>query len=107
MYAWSVMLYNENTQIPDDAEEVFVVGKQWMWKIQHENGVREINELHLPADRAVRVTGTSEDVIHDFGIPAFRNTDRVDSRRSQDDWRVSCGRQIHTRCGLRFALQNR
>ena len=44
-----------------------------MWKIQHPNGVREINELHLPKGRAVKITGTSEDVIHDFGIPAFRN----------------------------------
>jgi len=54
MYAWSVPLFNETTQIPDDAPEIYVVGKQWMWKIQHPNGVREINELHLPVNKAVR-----------------------------------------------------
>lgn len=73
MYAWGIVLFNETTQIPEDAPEIFVVGKQWMWKIQHPNGVREINELHLPVNRPVKITGTSEDVIHDFGVPAFRS----------------------------------
>jgi cytochrome c oxidase subunit 2 len=52
--------------------EVFVVGKQWMWKIQHPEGVREINELHVPTGRPVRITLGSEDVLHDFSLPAFR-----------------------------------
>jgi cytochrome c oxidase subunit 2 len=52
--------------------DVWAVGKQWMWKIQHPEGVREINELHVPLGRPVRVTLGSEDVIHDFAIPAFR-----------------------------------
>ena len=52
--------------------EIFVVGKQWMWKVQHPEGVREINELHVPVGRPVRLTMGSEDVIHDFFIPAFR-----------------------------------
>jgi cytochrome c oxidase subunit 2 len=52
--------------------EIYVVGKQWMWKVQHPEGVREINELHVPIDRNIRLTMGSEDVIHDFSIPAFR-----------------------------------
>jgi cytochrome c oxidase subunit 2 len=57
---------------PANAMDVFVVGKQWMWKIQHPEGVREINELHVPIGRPVRLTIGSEDVVHDFSIPAFR-----------------------------------
>lgn len=72
-FVWGVKVYNARTQPPPDAPEYFVVGKQWMWKLQHPSGQREINELHLPAGRSVRITGTSEDVIHDFGIPAFRS----------------------------------
>ena len=58
---------------PDDAMEVYVVGKQWMWHLQHpEGGQREINELHVPVGRPVKLIMTSEDVIHDFFVPAFR-----------------------------------
>jgi len=57
---------------PADPLDVYVVGKQWMWKIQHAAGKREINELHIPLGKPVRLTMTSEDVIHDFFIPAFR-----------------------------------
>ena len=52
--------------------EVYVVGKQWMWKAQHETGQREINELHVPVGRNIKLTMTTEDVLHDFSIPAFR-----------------------------------
>ena len=57
---------------PDDAQQIYVVGKQWMWKVQHMEGQREINELHIPVGQAVKLTMTSEDVIHDFFVPAFR-----------------------------------
>ena len=57
---------------PADPLEIYAVGKQWMWKIQHESGKREINTLHVPIGQPVRVTMTSEDVLHDFFIPAFR-----------------------------------
>ena len=57
---------------PDDTLNVLVVGKRWMWKLQHLNGRREINELHVPVGRAVKLTLTSEDVIHSFYVPAFR-----------------------------------
>ena len=57
---------------PEGAIEIFVTGRQWMWKVQHPEGQREINELHVPLGRPVKLTMTSEDVIHDFFIPAFR-----------------------------------
>ena len=57
---------------PGDALQVQVVGKQWMWKLQHAEGKKEINELHVPLGRAVTLTLTSQDVIHSFYIPAFR-----------------------------------
>jgi len=57
---------------PTDAMEIYVVGKQWMWKFQHGTGQREINELHVPVGRKVKLTMTTEDVIHDVFIPAFR-----------------------------------
>ena len=55
-----------------DASEVYVVGKQWMWKLQHPEGKREINELHVPLGRPVQLTMISQDVIHSFYVPAFR-----------------------------------
>jgi cytochrome c oxidase subunit 2 len=72
MFAWGAVVFTEVAWVPADATEVFVVGKQWMWKIQHPGGQREINELHVPVGRATRLTLTSEDVIHDFGMPEFR-----------------------------------
>ena len=55
-----------------DTLDIYVIGKQWMWKIQHPTGQREINELHVPLGRTVKLTMASEDVIHDFYVPAFR-----------------------------------
>jgi cytochrome c oxidase subunit 2 len=72
MFAWGASLFFRIARPPSDAMDVYVVGKQWMWKIQHPSGVREINELHVPVGRPVRLTLGSEDVIHDFSIPAFR-----------------------------------
>ena len=57
---------------PRGSMEIYVVGKQWMWKVQHPDGQREINELHVPVGRNVRLTIGSEDVIHSYYIPAFR-----------------------------------
>jgi cytochrome c oxidase subunit 2 len=66
-------VYYNQYRIPDDpAMEVYVVGKQWMWKLQHSTGQREINELHVPVGRKVKLTMTTEDVLHDFSIPAVR-----------------------------------
>jgi cytochrome c oxidase subunit 2 len=57
---------------PEEAIDVYVVAKQWMWKFQHLDGHREINELHVPVGRKVKLTMTTEDVIHSFFVPAFR-----------------------------------
>jgi cytochrome c oxidase subunit 2 len=72
MFAWGAQLYFHIARPPRDAMEMYVVGKQWMWKIQHPEGVREINELHVPVGKPVRLYLGSEDVIHDFFVPAFR-----------------------------------
>jgi cytochrome c oxidase subunit II len=72
MFAWGASLFFRLATPPANAMEVFVVGKQWMWKVQHPEGVREINELHVPIGRPVRISIGSEDVLHDYSIPAFR-----------------------------------
>ena len=57
---------------PEGAGTVYVVAKQWMWKLQHEEGQREINQLHIPVGKDVKLIMTSQDVIHSFYVPAFR-----------------------------------
>lgn len=71
-FVWGASLYFRQYRPPADAVEVYVVGKQWMWKFQHSTGQREINELHVPVGRKIKLIMTSEDVIHDVFIPAFR-----------------------------------
>ncbi|MBM0206748.1 cytochrome c oxidase subunit II [Micromonospora sp. STR1s_5] len=69
---------------PVDAIEIHVVAKQWMWKTQHANGAREIDELHVPVGKAVRLVMSSQDVIHSFFVPAFRiKQDVLPERRTQ------------------------
>ncbi len=72
LFAWGADVFFELSRPPANADEYFVVARQWMWKIQHPNGPREINELHAPVGRAIKLTMTSEDVIHSFYVPAFR-----------------------------------
>jgi cytochrome c oxidase subunit 2 len=72
MFGWGASVYFEQSRPPQNAIEVYVVGKQWMWKIQHSTGQREINELHVPVGRKVKLIMTTEDAIHDFFVPAFR-----------------------------------
>jgi cytochrome c oxidase subunit 2 len=72
IFLWSSTLYFVNAKAPGGSIEIFVTGRQWMWKVQHPEGMREINELHVPLGRPVKLTMTSEDVIHDFFVPAFR-----------------------------------
>jgi cytochrome c oxidase subunit 2 len=72
MFTWGAILFSQMYDPPADALEVYVVGKQWMWHLQHPEGPREINELHVPEGVPVKLTMTSEDVIHDFYVPAFR-----------------------------------
>ncbi len=72
MFVWGAYLYFFASRPPASAMEIAVVGKQWMWRVQHPDGPREINELHVPLGRPVKLTMTSEDVIHSFFVPAFR-----------------------------------
>ena len=72
MFGWGASLFFRLASPPANAMELFVVGKQWMWKVQHPEGVREINEMHIPVGRPIRITLGSEDVLHDYSIPAFR-----------------------------------
>lgn len=72
VFLWGSSLYFRNSRPPTASTEIFVIGKQWMWHLQHPEGPREINELHVPVGVPVKLTMTSEDVIHDFYIPAFR-----------------------------------
>jgi cytochrome c oxidase subunit II len=69
---WGASFYLRLYNPPADALQIFVVGKQWMWKAQHPGGQREINELHVPLGETVRLLLTSQDVIHSFFVPAFR-----------------------------------
>ena len=71
-FGWGASLYFVNSRPPDNAMDIHVVGKQWMWKLQHPEGQREINELHVPVGRPVRLIMTSEDVLHSFYVPDFR-----------------------------------
>ncbi len=72
MFIWGVKIYFTAARPPADAIQFYVVGKQWMWKIQHPEGRREINEMHVPVGRPIKLLMTSEDVIHSFFVPAFR-----------------------------------
>jgi cytochrome c oxidase subunit II len=72
IFAWGAVIYFRERTPPRDSTEVYVVAKQWMWKLQHEEGQREINELHVPVGRDIKLILTSQDVIHSFYVPAFR-----------------------------------
>jgi len=72
MFGWGTKLYFQNYTPPRDTLDIYITGKQWMWKVQYPTGQREINELHVPTGRPVKLVLASEDVIHSFYIPAFR-----------------------------------
>lgn len=72
VFVWSAKVYFEIYTPPPDTLNISVIGKQWMWKVQHPDGRREVNELHVPVNRPVKLTMTSQDVIHSFFVPAFR-----------------------------------
>jgi cytochrome c oxidase subunit II len=72
IFVWGASVFFAMARPPDETLNIYVVGKQWMWKFQHLDGQREINELHVPLGRPVKLIMTSEDVIHDVFVPAFR-----------------------------------
>jgi cytochrome c oxidase subunit 2 len=86
MFCWGTWVYYVNYNAPQDADEIYVVAKQWMWKVQHVGGQREINELHLPLGRPVKLVMTSQDVIHSFFVPAFRMKQDVLPGRYTTEW---------------------
>jgi cytochrome c oxidase subunit II len=72
IFAWGGAIYFHERTPPRGAAQIYVVAKQWMWKLQHEEGQREINQLHVPVGRDIELIMTSQDVIHSFYVPAFR-----------------------------------
>jgi cytochrome c oxidase subunit 2 len=84
IFVWGASVYFRLYRAPNQAMEIFVVGKQWMWKFQHATGQREINELHIPVGSRIKLTMTTEDVIHSLYLPAFRvKADVVPGRYTQ------------------------
>ena len=85
-FVWGASLYLDMARPPDDAIDVYVVARQWMWKFQHQDGQEEINELHVPVGYPVRLTMTSQDVIHSFFVPVFRTKADVLPGRYTTTW---------------------
>src|ERR1043166_2875903 len=86
LFFWGAEVFFGMSGPPANASEIYVVGKQWMWKVQHPDGRREINELHIPVGRPVKLVMTSQDVIHDFFVPAFRCKQDVVPGRYTTEW---------------------
>jgi cytochrome c oxidase subunit 2 len=83
IFAWSTVVFFHLVRAPDQTLEIYSTGKRWMWRFQHIDGQSEINELHVPLGRPVKVTFTSEDVLHSLFIPAFRvKADAIPGRYS-------------------------
>jgi cytochrome c oxidase subunit 2 len=83
IFAWSSIVYFKIVRPPDQTLEIYSTGKRWMWRFQHIDGQSEINEIHVPVGRPVKVTFTSEDVIHSLYLPAFRvKADAIPGRYS-------------------------
>jgi cytochrome c oxidase subunit 2 len=86
IFLWGAVIYFKERTPPRGATEIYVVAKQWMWKLQHEEGQREINELHVPVGRDIKMIMTSQDVIHSFYVPAFRMKQDVLPGRYTTAW---------------------
>lgn len=86
IFVWGAWLYFHLARVPEDALDVYATGRQWMWKFQHPTGQREINTLHVPVNRNVRITMASEDVIHSLYFPTFRTKMDVLPNRYRTMW---------------------
>lgn len=86
IFVWGAKVYLNQRTIPPDSIEIFVMGKQWMWHIQHANGAREMDNLTIPVGRPIRLTMISQDVIHEFYVPAFRLQYQVLPGRYTSQW---------------------
>ncbi|MEX2270684.1 MAG: cytochrome c oxidase subunit II [Vicinamibacterales bacterium] len=99
IFVWGAWVFLDLARPPRGSMEIFVVGKQWMWKVQHPDGQREINELHVPVGRNVRLTIGSEDVIHSYYIPAFRQKiDAVPGKLTTMWFQASKAGEYHLFC---------
>jgi cytochrome c oxidase subunit 2 len=99
LYVWGAIDYVSLYRPAPGAMPVFVVAKQWMWKAEHRNGRREVNELHVPVGRPVRMVMTSQDVIHSFFVPAFRvKQDVVPGRYTSITFTPSKAGEYHLFC---------
>jgi cytochrome c oxidase subunit II len=85
-FVWGALLYFRIYNPPTNAMNIYIVGKQWMWKAEHPGGQHEINALHIPVDRDVQLTMISQDVFHSFSIPAFRVKREVIPGRYSTVW---------------------
>ena len=107
LFAWGAVDYFQIERKPDNAIQVQVVGKQWMWKIQHAEGKREINELHIPIDQTVALTLTSQDVIHSFFVPAFRvKQDVVPGKYTSEWFKATRAGEYHIFCSQYCGTQH-
>ena len=86
MFVWGALLYFRIYNPPTNAMNIYVVGKQWMWKAEHPGGQHEINALHIPTGQPVQLTMISQDVFHSFSIPAFRVKREVIPGRYSTVW---------------------
>ncbi len=99
IFIWGASVYFAITRMPAESLDVYVVGKQWMWKFQHQDGQREINELHVPVDRNVKLIMATEDVIHSFFVPAFRiKADVIPGRYSSIWFKATRPGRYHLFC---------
>ena len=106
LFVWGADLYVRLFQPPADAMKIYVIGKQWMWKVEHPGGQREIDALHVPVGRPIELVMTSEDVIHDFSVPAFRIKHDVLPGRYETLW-FQADRAGHLSPVLHPALRHR
>lgn len=106
-FVWGSVLYFHMFRPPDDVLNIYVVGKQWLWKFQHAGGQSEIDQLHVPVGRAVRLTMTSQDVIHDVFLPEFRiKADVIPGRFTQIWFQPTKPGRYHLFCAEYCGLQH-
>lgn len=86
IFAWGAVAFVNGRRPPANALEIFVVGKQWMWHVQHTNGVRENNTLHVPLGVPIKITMISQDVLHALYLPAFRVQRHVEPGQYTQMW---------------------
>jgi cytochrome c oxidase subunit II len=99
IFGWAADVFFDISRPPDQTIEIYATGKRWMWKFQHIDGQNEINELHVPVGRAVRVTFTSEDVLHSLFFPAFRvKADAIPGRYSSVWFNATKVGEFHLFC---------